>query len=230
MQASTMPASVATEERSPVHPFIVPFGIFGGLLVLNQLLETAWPDAKFVIYPMQTLVCGYALWHYRQAYGPFRARGLWFGTITGILVLCLWVAPQLFHLAPPRTGGFDPEHLAASPGVYALTLALRFLRLVIVVPILEEVFWRAFVLRILIRPDFSSVPFGAFGWSSCLVAAGLFAIGHQRPDWPAGFLAGLLYNAVAYRTRNLGACILAHALTNLGLGIYICVTRQWGFW
>lgn len=225
-----MPASVAVEKRSPATPFVVPFGIFAGLLVLDQLLETAWPDAKFVFYPAQTLVCGFALWRCRQAYGPFRARGMAFGTIIGVLVLCLWVAPQLFHLAPARTGGFDPGRLAPFPGLYHLTLALRFLRLVVVVPFLEEVFWRAFVLRVLVRPDFSSVPFGAFSWSSCLVAAGLFAIEHQPPDWPAGFVAGLLYNAVAYRTRNLGACIFAHAVTNLGLGIYICVTRQWGFW
>ncbi|MBV9997638.1 MAG: CAAX prenyl protease-related protein [Verrucomicrobia bacterium] len=225
-----MPTSIAVERRSSAHPFVVPFGIFAAFLILNQLLETAWPDARFLVYPLQTLVCGYALWHYRLAYGPLRARGLGFGAITGVLVLCFWVAPQLFGFAPPRTGGFNPERLAAFPGLYALTLAVRFLRLVIVVPILEEVFWRACVLRILIRPDLSSVPFGAFSWSSCLATAGLFAIEHQPPDWPAGFLAGLLYNAVAYRTRNLGACIFGHALTNLGLGIYICATRQWGFW
>jgi uncharacterized protein len=225
-----MPTSVAVERRSPVNPFVVPFGIFAVLLVLNQFLETAWPDAKFAVYPVQTLVCGFALWRYRQAYGPFRTRGLAFGIIIGALVFCLWVAPRWLHLAPPRSGGFDPGPLAASPGLYTLTLAFRFLRLIVVVPILEEVFWRAFTLRILIRPDFSSVPFGTFSWSSCLVTAGLFAAGHQPPDWPAGLLAGLGYNAVAYRTRNLGACILAHALTNLGLGIYICVTRQWGFW
>ena len=200
-------------------------------MVLNQLLEPAWPDAKFVLYPVQTLVCGYALWRYRDAYGPLRARGLGFGVATGFLVLWLWVAPQLLHLAPDRrTGGFDPGHLAASPGLYTLALALRFLRLAVVVPLLEELFWRAFVLRVLIRPDFLSVPFGTFSWSSCLAVAFLFALEHQPPDWPAGFLAGLLYNAVAYRTRNLAACILAHALTNLGLGVYICITRQWGFW
>jgi uncharacterized protein len=225
-----MPTSVAVEKRSSVYPFVVPFGTFAGLLALNQLLEAVWPDAKFAVYPAQTLVCGYALWRYRHAYGPFQARGSRFAALTGVLVLCCWVTPQLLHLAPARTSGFDPGRLAASPALYALTLAFRLLRLVVVVPILEEVFWRAFVLRALIQPDFSRLPFGTFSRSSCVLTAALFAIGHQLPDWPAGFLAGLLYNAVAYRTRNLGACILAHALTNLGLGVYICATRQWGFW
>lgn len=225
-----MPTPVAVQKPSPVHPFVVPFGIFLGFLALDQILETGWPDARFVMYPVQTVACGYALWCYRGAYGPFRRRGLRFGIIIGLLVLVIWVAPQVFHLAPARPDGFDPERLAGSPGLYALTLALRFLRLVVVVPILEEVFWRAFVLRLLIRHDFLSVPFGTFGWSSCIATAALFAVGHRSPDWPAAFLAGLLYNAVAYRSRNLGACILAHALTNLGLGVYICATRQWGFW
>jgi hypothetical protein len=53
---------------------------------------------------------------------------------------------------------------------------------------------------------------------------------HQAADWPAAFLCGIAYNLVAVRTGSLSACVLAHAITNLGLGIYIMSTRQWGFW
>ena len=53
---------------------------------------------------------------------------------------------------------------------------------------------------------------------------------HQAADWPAALLCGIAYNLVAVRTGSLSACILAHAITNLGLGIYIMSTRQWGFW
>src|SRR5205823_1367998 len=98
------------------------------------------------------------------------------------------------------------------------------------VPILEEVFWRAFLLRRLMHRDFLAVPFGDLSWGSGAAVAALFAAEHQLPDWSAGFAAGVLYNFVAYRTRNLGACILAHAITNFGLGVYTCATRQWGFW
>ena len=46
----------------------------------------------------------------------------------------------------------------------------------------------------------------------------------------AALLTGALYNLVAYRTKSLGACVLAHAVTNLLLGLWIMSTRQWGFW
>src|SRR6266576_3557256 len=39
-----------------------------------------------------------------------------------------------------------------------------------------------------------------------------------------------LYNVVAYRTQSFASCVLAHAVTNLLLGLWIMQTRQWGFW
>ncbi|MBV9491054.1 MAG: CAAX prenyl protease-related protein [Verrucomicrobia bacterium] len=218
-------------QRPAAHPFVVPFGVFVAFLALNGCLESVWPSAKLAVYPVQTLVCGYALWRFRTAYYPLlRATGLRFALAVGVFVLLVWVAPQTLHLAPPRTDGFNPGLLSGSPGLYAASLTLRFLRLVVVVPMLEEVFWRGFMLRVLIRADFAAVPFGTFTWTSCAGVAFLFSVEHQPADWPAGFVAGWLYNLVAYRTRNLGACVLAHAVTNLGLGIYVCATRQWGFW
>ncbi len=53
---------------------------------------------------------------------------------------------------------------------------------------------------------------------------------HSRPDWPAALVTGALLNLVAYRTRSLGACVLAHAVANLLLGLYVLRTGQWGFW
>jgi len=53
---------------------------------------------------------------------------------------------------------------------------------------------------------------------------------HSAPDWPAAIVAGLLYNMLAYRTKSLSSCVLAHALTNALLAAYILHTKQWGFW
>ncbi|PYL45604.1 MAG: hypothetical protein DMF40_14970 [Verrucomicrobia bacterium] len=57
-----------------------------------------------------------------------------------------------------------------------------------------------------------------------------FTFSHSRPNWLAAFVCGMLYNVVAYRSRSLASCILAHATTNLLLGLWIMQTRQWGFW
>ena len=103
-------------------------------------------------------------------------------------------------------------------------------RLVIIVPIVEELFWRGFLLRYCIREDFENVPFGTFSWRSFLIISVAFCFEHTPPDWPAALVTSALYNIVAYKTRSLRACVIAHAVTNLLLGLYVLKTQQWGFW
>jgi hypothetical protein len=45
-----------------------------------------------------------------------------------------------------------------------------------------------------------------------------------------GIIAGLLYGFLLIRQKNLKGVILAHGVTNCGLGIYIVVTGNWMFW
>jgi CAAX prenyl protease-like protein len=86
------------------------------------------------------------------------------------------------------------------------------------------------VLRFLVKEDFRSVPIGTFTQTAnALVAVG-FVLEHSVPDWPAALAAGLLYNLVAYRTKSLSSCVVAHGITNALLGGFIMMTRQWGFW
>jgi hypothetical protein len=58
----------------------------------------------------------------------------------------------------------------------------------------------------------------------------VFALSHNRADWAAAVITGMLYNVVAYRTKSLATCVLTHAVTNLLLGLWIMKTAQWGFW
>jgi CAAX prenyl protease-like protein len=85
-------------------------------------------------------------------------------------------------------------------------------------------------MRFLVREDFDKARIGEFQWKAFLLVAAFFMLVHSMADWPAAFLCGLAYNFVAVKTGSLSACVLAHAVTNLGLGIYIMATRQWGFW
>jgi CAAX prenyl protease-like protein len=141
----------------------------------------------------------------------------------------VWILPQeVFHFAP-RVDGFEPHFFGAGPS-HAISVALRFVRLVIIVPLLEEIFWRGFLLRYLISQDFTRVPFGAFSWKSFAIVTVGFCLEHSYEDYPGAIVAGALYNLVAYQTRSLSSCVVAHAVTNLLLGIYIMRTGQWGFW
>jgi CAAX prenyl protease-like protein len=142
----------------------------------------------------------------------------------------LWIAPQELLGFAPRFDGFNPEVFSGQPAAYWTTIAFRFLRLVVVVPLVEEVFWRGFALRYFISERFYAVPMGAFSWFSFAVVTIAFGLSHSWADWIAALMTGALYNWVAYRTKSLTSCILAHAITNLLLGLWIMKTRQWGFW
>jgi CAAX prenyl protease-like protein len=152
------------------------------------------------------------------------------GAAVGLLAFGVWISPQVLFHASPRLDGFDPEFFGSSGWPYWTNLAFRLARMVIVVPLLEEIFWRGFLLRYLVHDDFRRVPFGTFTWTSFIITTAGFCLEHQAMDWPAAAVTGILYNLTACRTRSLLACVVAHAVTNLALALYVLQTRQWGFW
>jgi len=213
---------------APMLLFVLLFGVGSALKTRGAAFWLAAPE--FWIYPLQTLLCAALLIYFRREYELQRLRRPIFALGIGLLVFFLWIAPQQFLGFPPREIGFNPDMFAGSPGSYWSTLLLRFVRLAVVVPFVEEIFWRGFLLRYLITERFESVPFGAFSWLSFSVVSLAFCFSHSMPDWPAALITGVLYNAVAYRTKSLSSCILAHGLTNLSLGLWIVATKEWGFW
>jgi hypothetical protein len=219
--------------------YLAPFAGFLALMLLGELVSklfdgVAGPwwlaEPQYWVLPLQAVVCGILLARGWRHYELRPIRGVAVACLVGIAVLLIWIAPQLWFGVPPRLVGFDPTFFPENSWAYQLTLAFRFVRLVIVVPLLEEIFWRGFLLRHLIREPFTEVPFGSFSWLSFSVVTLGFCLEHQPADWVAAALAGTLYNLVAYRTRSLSACVIAHAVTNLLLGIYVMRTGQWGFW
>lgn len=229
--------------RKPLPPpflaYTAPFVVFLLFLALEQGISSLGAESgqwwlatpKYWVFPLQTLVCGGLLLYYWRHYqfGPL-ASG-WVGILGGLVILGIWIAPQAVLGFPPRiAGGFDPYSLGTEGATPALMIAARFARLVIVVPLVEEIFWRGFLMRYLIKEDFQKVPFGAYSHLSFFGVAGLFMLVHSQADWPAAFLSGIIFNAIAVKTKSLFACVIAHAVANLGLGMYIMTTRQWGFW
>ena len=221
-------------EKAYFGPFLtflalIAFGEFLTKVFDGQAVGWALRKPAYWIYPLQTLVCGALLAGWWRHYALRPPAQTLFTAFIAVLVFVLWVAPQEWFHAPLRIEGFEPGYFG-SGAPYVANLAFRFTRLVVVVPLLEEIFWRGFLLRYVINPDFTRVPIGAFSWLSFgLVSAG-FCFEHAPQDWPAAVVAGMLYNVVAYRTRSLSACVLAHAVTNLLLGLYVLRTGQWGFW
>lgn len=225
-------------DRRALTAYITPFALFmAGLALVQGVKALAGGSGNFFltepaywIYPLQTLACAVALVIFWRDYdfGPQRPIPLAIGI--GVVVFVLWISPQAFLGLPPRIDGFNPQVFADQPSLYWGTIAARMLRLVIVVPLVEEIFWRGFLQRYLVNERFSTVAFGTYTHLSFWGVAIAFTLVHNQPDWPAAFVTGALYGWIAVKTKSLLACVVAHAVTNLLLGIYILKTGQWGFW
>ncbi len=166
----------------------------------------------------------------------FRVRS-WGGTIAmGIGVFVLWIAPELLFpgyrshwlLSNSITGSVTPA-LPETARSDALVLLLRGLRAAIIVPIVEELFWRAWLMRWIIDQDFAKIPLGAYAPKAFWIVAFLFAAEHG-PYWDVGLAAGILYNWWMVRTKSLGDLILAHGITNACLSAYVVAAGKWEYW
>lgn len=214
---------VTERTRFPWLPYVLPFGVFA---LLTYALPAAGFSAGFA-YGIKTVVTAIALLvFWPRVRHEFRFEWSWLAVVAGFLVFGIWVGLEGYY---PQLGSseFDPFSLAPEGGAKQL-MVLRMMGAVMVVPVVEELFWRSFAHRILISEDFLSVPLGKITLPSLLIVSVAFGLEHHR--WLPGILAGLVYAGVLVRTRNLFGPTLAHAITNLALGVYVIRSEQWNFW
>lgn len=234
---------------APLAVFLLLTSLVPLVAVKNSALPWWRSAPEHWIYPVQTVVCGALLLFFRGQYTFRPFRGYLLATVLGVVGIAVWILPgHLFHSAQSRGSpdegaipwlgfvarqeGFDPSLFESSPLWYAVVVAFRFARLVVIVPLVEEIFWRGFLMRYVIAGDrpFQSVAFGRHHWLSFGITTGAFVLVHQKEDWLGALVFGSLMYLLCVRCKSLGACVWMHAVSNLLLGIYVLKTRQWGFW
>ena len=120
--------------------------------------------------------------------------------VLGVIVFVAWIHLDVRWLSLGQTGGFDPTRPG---GGYDWPLVvLRMAGAVLVVPVMEELFWRSFVMRCIDRADFLRMAPVAVSLKALAVSSLLFGVEHSM--WFAGVLAGLAYGWLYLRTGNLG--------------------------
>lgn len=230
-----------------------PLLIFSAFLGLKELMKSPAEDAPWYlaqpeqwVYPLQTIVtlACIAFWWRNYTFRPLNANHIAWAVAAGVIGLVLWLLPSWLTVQgfaqefkplgfmSRHEPGFDPTIWQDRPGLYWSVIALRFLRMTVVVAFAEEIFWRGFLWRLLSEPyrDFSQGAFGQWRWQALAGVVVMFALAHWGPDCMVAVIWCLLVSWLYLRTRSVGACIIAHAVTNLLLGIYIMVTKQWGLW
>jgi len=217
--------------RYPSLPYTLPFAAFVGLMALEK--HTNAPMISF--YPLRFVVVLSVLLLLSRHVISFKFSRPALGITLGIVVFLIWVGPDAFWgyrhhwlFENAVTGAAVSSLPQGQRGSWGFIL-IRVLGSTLLVPVLEELFWRGWMMRWLINVDFRKVPLGAYTPASFWLVAVLFASEHG-PYWEVGLITGVLYNWWLIRTRNLADCILAHAVTNGCLAGYVLFTNQWQYW
>jgi uncharacterized protein len=218
---------------TPAVSRILPFAIYIGFLAVESTVPSGslGLDARW-LYALKVSCVAVALallWNRYSELGQVRSVATldWLlALILGASVFVLWIFldQPWAMLGEPR--GWNP--LRADGQFDMALVAVRLAGAVVVVPVMEELFWRALVMRWIRNPDFLNVEPRRVGAAAFVISSALFALEHHQ--WLAGLLAGFAYAWVYMRTGNLWTAVAAHAVTNLLLGIFVIYTGQWQFW
>lgn len=217
--------------------YILPFFLYLGLTQLPPF----FPDHYAWLYAAVALVVGVVtvgLVSRRGLIGPHGSVAA--GVAVGIVGIVSWIllcrlqweqalsAYLPTFLRPGERHGFNPfEELSSRLAVWGFVV-VRLAGLALLVPVVEELFWRGFLLRWLIAPDFQRRDLWRFTPGSFAGVTLLFAAAH--PEWFAAAVYAVLLNVLIYWKRDLWNCIVAHGVSNLILGAYVLSTHSWELW
>ena len=212
---------------SPVIARAGPYFIFVVLTACQGKLGAA---SAYWFYLAKTIVGAWLIFEMRPLVSEMRWSISWEAIVVGILIFAVWVGldghyPKLFH--SPSTGNptdtFGPN--SALPWFFN---AVHIAGMTLVVPPLEEVFFRSFVYRYIASPNFLAVPLNRFQPLPFCATALLFGSIHN--EWLPGILCGAAYQWLVIHKDRLGDAMAAHAITNFLLGVYIVWRGAWHFW
>lgn len=218
-------------QGSPMWARVFPFVVVLGLTVIGGELGGVW---TFWMYVAKTALGAWALWFVASVVKELQWRLSWEAVAVGVLVFLFWVGLDgLYPALPGRASegevGWAPLAVfEGSPELAWFFIIVRILGSTLIVPPIEEIFYRSFLYRYLADPKFETVPlnkFHAFAFVATCVAFGL-----AHFEWLAGILCGVCYQGLVLKKGRLGDAVTAHAITNFLLGVYIVWKGAYVFW
>lgn len=224
-------------ERFPALPYVLPMAGFLLMTTAESYLPAHDGQPSNTWYPLlysaKVIVVATLAWASRSTWRDLSprpsARILALAAAIGLLVAVVWVGldrhyPLLSFLG--KRTSFDPTYMS-TPARWGF-IAMRLIGLALLVPLIEELFWRSFVIRLVIDADFEKVPVGKVTPMAAVVTSALFGLAH--PEWLPGILTGLAWAWLLWRSGSLAACVVSHVVANLALGVYVVATGNWHFW
>jgi uncharacterized protein len=215
---------------------VLPFVAFMALLALRGAApaDGSWGFDPRWLYGATVLVVGAMLvWWWRE-YGELARQNLptlreaALAVAVGLAVFGAWIhldAPWMM-LMSEGTAPFLP--VDASGALDWPLVVVRWVGAALLVPVMEELFWRSWLMRWIASPQWEAVDPRRAGLKAIVLSTFVFMLAHTL--WLAAVLAGLAYAWLYVRSGKLWLPVIAHAVTNGVLGVWVVMTGRWEFW
>jgi membrane protease YdiL (CAAX protease family) len=224
--------------RDLLLPYGIPYFAYVGIASLSQdriPVEIAYA-MKIIIVP---LLLYWAWKWYVPITGPEKPLGsIIYGIIFGIAGLVIWCVLMAPFIDIKGEAWVDS-------GFFLRTFAA-----VLIVPVFEEFFIRGYILRTALQWDINrkimkkipainetldnnsifDVKPGAWSVMAVAISSIAFTAGHLTVEWPAAMAYSILISLLWIIRKDLLSCMVAHAVTNLTLAVYVYYSGNWGFW
>jgi CAAX prenyl protease-like protein len=212
---------------SPTLARVAPFVIF---LLLTFCQGQFGPASNYWFYLIKTVVGAWLVWSVRDVITEMKWAFSWEAVAVGVAVCVMWVGIDAWYPKFGKAGAaWNPNtQFGAGSALAWFFVVVRIAGSTIVVPPLEEVFYRSFLYRYLVKPEYLTVSLGAFNWTAFLLTSAIFGASHY--EWLAGTLCGFAYQGLVGRKQRLGDAMTAHAITNFLLGLWVVGRNAWNFW
>ncbi len=213
--------------NSPERARAIPYILFVLPIYLGGKFGLA---SYYWVYFGRTLLGALLIWIIWPLVREMRYAFSWEAVVVGIAVFVMWVGIDPFypHLMATNSNWNTFAHFGDGAVMAWFFVIARILGSSLVVPALEEVFFRSFLYRWIVKPDFQAVPLNHFSWKPFLITALIFGFIHN--EWLAGIFCAFAYQWLVIRKNRLGDAMTAHAITNCLLGIWVVWKGAWQFW
>ncbi len=180
-------------------------------------------------YPIKIILVGLimkSLWDkFKISFLPLK----WAPFLIGLITLFIWL---LFTKADINKNNLFAEHLfnAETWQIY-IWIIFRVLGTSIIIPIAEELSFRGYLFDItqrFIKSKFNNIKINYLNITVLVFTSIIF--GSLHSEWLAGFLAGLLFGIARMYRNRISDAIIAHAVTNFLLSLYIIHYQTWSLW
>ena len=215
---------------------VVPFAAFMALLALRGAApdDGSWGfDARW-LYGAQVLLVGTMLAVCWREYGeltrqnlPDTRQSIW-AVVVGVAVFAAWIQLDAPWMTLPGAAAAPFVPLDAQGRLDWPLVAVRWAGAALLVPVMEELFWRSFLLRWVVSPQWEAVDPRRAGLKAIVLSTFVFTLAHTL--WLAAALAGLVYAVLYVRSGKLWLPVIAHAVTNGLLGVWVVMNGRWEFW